>query len=185
MNDYPASSVSSSPPRPSTSAPPKGSLTKILTIPGSSSPALPSNFVNQNDGPNSTNGGPILNAGSNADSGITSVAISPDSRYVAAGSLDTIVRIWDVTTGQLVEQLRGHRDSVYSVAFTQDGKGLVSGSLDRTLKGWDVSAVVAGAMKGKGPGSEGKLGVSPCTMDFVGHKVCVLSFECRTLPHRQ
>ncbi len=52
------------------------------------------------------------------DAGVTSVAMSSDSRLVAAGSLDTIVRIWDVATGNLVERLRGHRDSVYSVAFT-------------------------------------------------------------------
>ncbi|EEB93899.1 hypothetical protein MPER_07384 [Moniliophthora perniciosa FA553] len=62
----------------------------------------------------------------NNDAGVTSVAISPNGLYVAAGSLDTVVQIWDVTTGQLVERLRGHRDSVYSVAFTPDGKGLVS-----------------------------------------------------------
>ncbi len=61
----------------------------------------------------------------NNDAGVTSVAISPDGRYVAAGSLDRVVRIWDAGSGVLVERLRGHRDSVYSVAFTPDGKGLV------------------------------------------------------------
>jgi general transcriptional corepressor TUP1 len=80
----------------------------------------------------------------NGDAGVTSVAISPNGQFVAAGSLDTVVRIWDVTTAQLVERLRGHRDSVYSVAFTPDGKGLVSGSLDKTLKYWDVSDLVVG-----------------------------------------
>ena len=52
----------------------------------------------------------------NGDAGVTSVAISPNGQFVAAGSLDTVVRIWDVATAQLVERLRGHRDSVYSVA---------------------------------------------------------------------
>ena len=80
----------------------------------------------------------------NGDAGVTSVAISPNGQFVAAGSLDTVVRIWDVATAQLVERLRGHRDSVYSVAFTPDGKGLVSGSLDKTLKYWDVSDLVVG-----------------------------------------
>ena len=80
----------------------------------------------------------------NGDAGVTSVAISPNGHFVAAGSLDTVVRIWDVATAQLVERLRGHRDSVYSVAFTPDGKGLVSGSLDKTLKYWDVSDLVVG-----------------------------------------
>lgn len=112
----------------------------------------------------------------NNDAGVTSVAISPNGTLVAAGSLDTVVRIWDVATGQLVERLRGHRDSVYSVAFTPDGKGLVSGSLDKTLKYWDVSGLLAG----KGRGANGASGAvvkrdekgSQCTMNFTGHKVC-------------
>ena len=32
-----------------------------------------------------------------ADSGVTSVAISPNGRLVAAGSLDNTVRIWELT----------------------------------------------------------------------------------------
>ena len=88
----------------------------------------------------------------NNDHGVTSVAISPNGQFVAAGSLDTVVRIWDVTTAQLVERLRGHSDSVYSVAFTPDGKGLVSGSLDKTLKYWDVSDLVVGRGGGSASG---------------------------------
>ena len=130
----------------------------------------------------------------NNDAGVTSVAISPNGQLVAAGSLDTVVRIWDVATAQLVERLRGHRDSVYSVAFTPDGKGLVSGSLDKTLKYWDVSGLMSGGVKGRkegqaaaaaaaqggtvaangGSGSgvrkDGEKG-SQCTMNFTGHKV--------------
>ena len=126
------------------------------------------------------------------DAGVTSVCISPDGRLVAAGSLDTVVRIWDVQTGQLVERLKGHRDSVYSVAFTPDGKGLVSGSLDKTLKYWDVRPILRGregagpSGPGGPPGSSGKNGPggkadgggekgSQCTMNFTGHKDYVLS----------
>lgn len=138
----------------------------------------------------------------NNDAGVTSVAISPNGQLVAAGSLDTVVRIWDVATAQLVERLRGHRDSVYSVAFTPDGKGLVSGSLDKTLKYWDVSGLSSavgssGVVKGRkegqangggavnGPGQPGTLALSGlgrkegekglCTMNFTGHKDYVLS----------
>ena len=140
----------------------------------------------------------------NNDAGVTSVAISPNGQLVAAGSLDTVVRIWDVATAQLVERLRGHRDSVYSVAFTPDGKGLVSGSLDKTLKYWDVSGLSgggggagngAGVVKGRkegqtngggpvnGPGQGLGVGLGRkdagekglCTMNFTGHKDYVLS----------
>jgi len=141
-----------------------------------------------------------INEPDNVDAGVTSVCISPDGRLVAAGSLDTIVRIWDVATGQLVERLKGHRDSVYSVAFTPDGRGLVSGSLDKTLKYWDVRPILgglssssnpsssgsnsndkevavrerSGSVNGKAPSEGGEKG-SACTMNFVGHKDYVLS----------
>lgn len=39
--------------------------------------------------------------------------MSPDGKLVAAGSLDTMVRVWNVSTGQQVERLKGHKDSVY------------------------------------------------------------------------
>ncbi|KAJ7281959.1 chromatin associated protein [Mycena rebaudengoi] len=101
----------------------------------------------------------------NTDAGVTSVAISPDGQLVAAGCVDAVVRIWSVASGALVEQLRGHQDSVYSVVFTRDGHGIVSGSLDNTLKYWDLRD--GKARKGGKP--------SPCTMNFTGHKDYVLS----------
>ena len=122
------------------------------------------------------------------DSGVTSVCFSPDGRLVASGYLDDLVRIWDVQTGQLVERLQGHRNSVYTVAFTPDGAGLVSGSLDRTLMFWNIQPVLRSregvapsesstppSLKdgsgGKGFGENG----SQCTMHFMGHKDFVLS----------
>lgn len=116
-----------------------------------------------------------INEPDSIDAGVTSVCISPDGRLVAAGSLDTVVRIWDVQSGQLIERLRGHRDSVYSVAFTPDGRGLVSGSLDKTLKYWDLRPIIA-RQQGNGvkpPGKDDK--GCQCLMNFTGHKDYVLS----------
>ncbi|XP_006458820.1 hypothetical protein AGABI2DRAFT_213207 [Agaricus bisporus var. bisporus H97] len=115
---------------------------------------------------------------SHSNAGITSVAISPNGQYVAAGSLDTIVRIWNIRSGALVESLKGHSDSVYSVAFTPDWKGLVSGSLDKTLKYWNVEAL--GRRQRRRPMMNGiyETGYDEgnrCTMNFTGHKDYVLS----------
>ena len=97
-----------------------------------------------------------------------------------------MVDIWDVRTGELLETLWGHENGVQSVTFTPDGRGLVSGSSDKTLKYWDVSRLANGL--GGRPNSQwasrrdtlnGKRGVgtregnSPCTMNFIGHKVRV------------
>lgn len=90
---------------------------------------------------------------------------SPDCRYVAAGSLDKVVRLWDAETGVLLQRFDGHSDSVYSVSFSPDGKLLASGSLDKTLKLWDLSSV----------GSKPSSGGSKCKHTCEGHKDFVLS----------
>jgi len=118
----------------------------------------------------------------NKDAGVLSVAISPNGQYVAAGGMDAVVRIWDVSTGQSVERLRGHRRGVSSVAFTPDGKGLVSGSFDETLKFWDLSGMGAVA-KRKSDGKRDDKS-SPCTLSFTGHKVHFLfTFSIGTDDH--
>ena len=110
----------------------------------------------------------------NHDFGVISVAISPNGQWVAAGCLDTAVRIWDMATAQLVEQLQGHRDGVYSIAFTPDGQGLVSGSLDNTMKYWDISGLNT-SVGGSGMKGVGEEELCTSTMDFIGHKNYVLS----------
>lgn len=100
------------------------------------------------------------------DPGVTSVAVSPDGRLVAAGSLDKHLRIWDTHTGELLERLEGHKDSVYSVAFMAGGRTLVSGSLDKTVKMWQLGT--RGYDRSK----------NPCLATLTGHKDFVLSVGC-------
>ncbi|GAA5928843.1 uncharacterized protein JCM15063_003982 [Sporobolomyces koalae] len=112
------------------------------------------------------------------DAGVTSVVLSPDGKFLAAGSLDTVVRIWDADNGQLVDKLKGHKDSVYSVAFSPDGKFLVSGSLDKTLKMWDMASLrnTLANQQGKDvPVGEG--GKTNCLTTLQGHKDYVLSVD--------
>ncbi len=71
-------------------------------------------------------------------SGVLSVAFSPDGKYLASGSQDYTVKLWNVELQKEVTTLRGHRYSVYSVAFSPDGKYLASGSGDNTVKLWSV-----------------------------------------------
>ncbi|KAL7925830.1 WD40-repeat-containing domain protein [Trichoderma austrokoningii] len=70
-------------------------------------------------------------------SGVYSVAISSDGRYLASGSRDKTIKIWDVTTGKERQTLKGHKGSITSLAFTPDGHFLASGSEDKTIKIWD------------------------------------------------
>ncbi|KAJ3413492.1 general transcription repressor [Chytridiales sp. JEL 0842] len=120
------------------------------------------------------------------DSGVTSVAISPlDGKCVATGSLDKMVRIWDLRTGRLLERFEGHMDSVYSVAFAPDGRTVVSGSLDRTLKVWTLSPQTISILSRppvSGGSSESPVGnekvplvTTSCRHTYTGHKDFVLS----------
>jgi WD40 repeat protein len=74
---------------------------------------------------------------------VRSIAFSPDGKFLAAaGGLPQRggeIKIWDVTSHQLVRTLRGHKDCIYSVAWSRDGKLIASGSYDRMVKLWEAS----------------------------------------------
>jgi WD40 repeat protein len=72
-------------------------------------------------------------------SGVLSVAFSPDGKALASGDCNNTVTLWDVTSGKKNAQFSGHTKPVNSVAFSPDGKTLASGSCDTTIKLWDVA----------------------------------------------
>ena len=70
---------------------------------------------------------------------VTSVAFSPDDKFIVSGSADSTVRVWNVASGEEMMKL-DHTDEVTSVAFSPDGKSIVSGSLDETVRIWNVDS---------------------------------------------
>ncbi|CAF2100438.1 phospholipase A-2-activating protein [Brassica napus] len=64
--------------------------------------------------------------------------ISPNEEYpegrLVSGSMDTSVFVWNLTNGEIVQALKGHKMQVTGV--TLDNDDIVSSSVDQTLKRW-------------------------------------------------
>jgi len=71
---------------------------------------------------------------------VWSVTFSPDGKFLASGSEDYTVKVWEVGSWREVATLKGHGSVVKSVTFSPDGKFLASGSWDKTVKVWDVGS---------------------------------------------
>ena len=60
--------------------------------------------------------------------------------FLASGSRDKTIRIWDCLRGTCLMILRGHDNWVRKIAFSPVGKYLYSCSDDKSIRFWDLSA---------------------------------------------
>ncbi len=64
-----------------------------------------------------------------------------DNGYLASGSDDASLKIWDITNGKLkftIDNSNQHFDSVQSLASLEGNGFVASGSFDETIKIWDL-----------------------------------------------
>jgi len=66
---------------------------------------------------------------------VSSVVVT--DQYIISGSIDKTIKIWDLSTFELVASLEGHTSGVNSLVVSD--KYIISGSYDRTIKIWDLS----------------------------------------------
>ena len=70
---------------------------------------------------------------------VTAIDFPTDGRFLASGSFDRTVRLWDIDTGKQTAVFAGHRGGIAAIAVSPDGKSVVSGgSWDSTLILWDT-----------------------------------------------
>lgn len=72
---------------------------------------------------------------------IRDAVFSRDGSVIVGGVWDSTVRIWDVSTGEEQQVLRGNRgDRTYTVRFSPDGTKVLSAGVDSILYLWDVAS---------------------------------------------
>src|SRR5262249_12052568 len=71
-----------------------------------------------------------------------SVSLSPDGTLAATATLDGFGQIWNVKTGQLVSEVKGHDFFIGATAFSPDGKTLATASNDSTVLLWNAAQLL-------------------------------------------
>ncbi len=67
------------------------------------------------------------------------IAINPQTREMAVGYSDNLIRVFGIDELELRQTLVAHTNSVFTLQYSPDGKCLLSGSRDAHLKIWNVS----------------------------------------------
>lgn len=70
---------------------------------------------------------------------VLSATYSPDGKYIASGSKDRTIKIWNAKTGDCLQTLKGHEDFSIFASFNPNGEEIISTSFDQTVRVWKVN----------------------------------------------
>ena len=87
---------------------------------------------------------------------ICAVAVTPDGRFALTGTggelpknalamtmtrgTDNVLRMWDLSNGKLVRDMKGHSHAIFAIDVSPDGRFAVSGGWDGWIRVWDLQS---------------------------------------------
>ena len=69
---------------------------------------------------------------------VTSLAWSPNGKWLASASYDKTVQVWDATNGKQLSTYKEHRDRVNALVWSPNSTHLASASDDGTVRVWNA-----------------------------------------------
>ena len=71
---------------------------------------------------------------------VSSISFSPDSSRLVTGSEDSITRVWDVSSGKLLQTFPLNWGYITAVGFSPDGTHVLNGNLDGGTRLWSIES---------------------------------------------
>lgn len=72
--------------------------------------------------------------------GASKIDLSSDGKYLVTANDDAVARVWEIPSGKLVSELKGHEAKINDVHFSPDGKQVVTASDDQTARVWNTTS---------------------------------------------
>ena len=70
---------------------------------------------------------------------ISLIDTSSNGQYIATGSGEKTIKVWDIDTGSYLQSLSGHLSEINAITFASNNQILATASVDRTVKSRDVT----------------------------------------------
>ncbi|HEY9805745.1 MAG TPA: WD40 repeat domain-containing protein, partial [Candidatus Obscuribacterales bacterium] len=71
---------------------------------------------------------------------VRQMSFSPDGQKLLGLGDDLTVRLWNVSSGKLLQKLQGHQATIEQARFSPNSQQIVTASWDRTARIWDVAS---------------------------------------------
>lgn len=77
-----------------------------------------------------------------------SACFVPGNRHALIGTRDGHLRLFDIGSGEMLDDVQAHEGAIWSIAMQPDKQGFVSASADKDLKFWEFELTEASSGSG-------------------------------------